>query len=795
MNLRKLYEHLDEDARRVLHAAAEKSAREGRSSISIELFLLCLLRDRDVGATTMAVLDRAGADAARVESVLADTVAAEPRSPTGALPSFDESLARLMREAASLAADCGGAAVSPIRFFETIVRCGSAWPQLMAMLPGFDVIDLDKLAAVQAVAQQGAAPGEATQLVGEQDPNYPELSRYGRDMIAAAHEGAFDPVVGFRQQMQAISAILLRRRQNSVIVVGEAGVGKTACALGYIDAVAKRLDNIPPVLHDTPLWSLDISALRAGAVVRGAMEERLQAIVKDTEGSGMILYVDDIHLLFDQGQGVDALRGVLSSGGVRILGTCGWREWRRYIERDPGLARRVAPVRIQEPDHDEALRIVEGVAPPLAEHHLVHFEENVLEAAVSLSRRYIVGRHLPDKAIVALDSASARAHINGTLGSAMVDEQPASTDNQTSTEDAAAPVDAEAENAESAESAENAAAPVIVVTEDDVAAVISDLTGVPIGTMLSDVSKTASALESTLGERVVGQDDALARCASQARSYLAGLSDRRRPVGALMFCGPSGVGKTETAHALADVLFGGRLLNINMSEYQEAHTVSGLKGAPAGYVGYGEGGVLTEGIRRTPYCVVLLDEIEKAHRDVIEMLYQVLDRGWMEDAEGIEADFSNALIILTTNAGDTVVEQAAMADPPPFEDEFHQSLTKSLSQHFPAAFIGRLQLVPYWPLGEDTLAKIAGMRLDNLSAAYRASHRAELTFDESVLGWLAERVKTTPQGARFLDGIIAGSVRPMIAEHVLLKIGAGEAPGNAVVRRQEDDFVIDSSTE
>ena len=593
MNLRELYEHLDEDARRILHAAAEKAAREGRSSISIELFLLCLLRDREVGATTMAVLDRAGADGARIEAVLADKVVAEPRSPSGVLPSFDESLARLMREAVSLAADYAETAVSPVRFFETIARHGNAWPQLTAMLPGFDIVDVDKLAAVRP-AVQDATPSEAAGVAEKQDPNYPELSRYGRDMIAAVHEGAFDPVVGFHQQMQAVSAILLRRRQNSAIVVGEAGVGKTACALGYVNAVANRLDSVPVALHDTPLWSLDISALRAGAVVRGALEERLQAIVKDIEGSGMILYVDDIHLLFDQGQGVDALRGVLSGGAVRILGTCGWREWRRHIERDPGLARRVAPVRIQEPDHDEALRIVEGIAPPLAEHHQVRFEENVLDAAVALSRRYIVGRHLPDKAIVALDSACARAHMRGSLGSVAVDEQPAPTgDEETSPADAAPPT--------------------IAVTEDDVAAVVSDLTGVPIGTMLSDASKVASTLESTLGERVVGQDDALARCAMQARSYLAGLSDRRRPVGALIFCGPSGVGKTETAHALADVLFGGRMLSINMSEYQEAHTVSGLKGAPAGYVGYGEGGVLTEGIRRTPYCVVLLDEIEKAH--------------------------------------------------------------------------------------------------------------------------------------------------------------------------------------
>ena len=609
MNLRKLYEHLDHDARRVLHHTADVAARDSRGRISIELFLLQLLRDREVGPEVMKALDGSGADAPSIESALAEQVASEPRSSIGVLPSFDASLAHLLREAWALAFDeYGDTSVSPVRFFETVARHGDSWPRLVAMLPGFDRLDLASLAVAGGpgrTARSAAAPPT--------DRQFPELSRYGHDMIAVARSGGFDPVVGFEAQMQAISSILLRRRQNSVIVVGEAGVGKSACALGFVEALAQGSDRVPSALHDTPVWSLDLSALRAGAVVRGALEERLQAILKEIGEAGMLLYMDDVHLLFgDQSQGVDALRSVLTGGAVRILGTCGWREWRRYIEPDPGLARRIAPVRIQEPDDEESLRIVEGIAPTLAEHHAVELGGEILESAVSLSRRYIVGRQLPDKAIVVLDSACARARMNGS-----------------------APEGGR-----------------ISVAGDDVAAVVSDLTGVPVGSMLSDVSKLAIRLEHILAARVVGQGGALARCASQARAYLAGLSDRRRPVGALMFCGPSGVGKTETAHAMADALFGGRLLTINMSEYQEAHTVSGLKGAPAGYVGYGEGGVLTEGIRRTPYCVVLLDEIEKAHTDVIEMLYQVLDRGWMEDAEGIEADFSNALIILTTNAGD-----------------------------------------------------------------------------------------------------------------------------------------------
>ena len=772
MNLRKLYEHLDPDARRVLHATADAAARDGRGSISIELFLLSLLRDRHVGPSVMAALDGAGADAPAIESALAGHVSKESRSPAGALPSFDESLARLLRESWSLAFDeYGDTMVSPIRCFETIVRRGDMWPRLVAMLPGLDRLDLAGLAVSSPSAAAGA--GDATPVVPSTDRQYPELSRYGRDMIAVARGGGLDTVIGLRSQIQAMSTILLRRRQNSVVVVGESGVGKTSCAVGFIDALAHGRAPVPSVLHDAPVWSLDVSALRAGAMVRGALEERLQSIVREVEDTGMLLYVDDIHLLFtDQSQGGDALRSVLSDGAVRIVGTCGWREWRRHVEPDPGLARRIASVRIQEPDDTDSLRIIEGIAPVLAGHHSIEFGENVLEASVSLSRRYMVGRQLPDKAVVVLDSACARARmLGGVSAEAGTDDDGGSGDDDGGGRE------------------EEDRSPVTVV-EDDVAAVVSDLTGVPIGSMLSDVSRIAANLEQTLAERIIGQQDALARCASQAHAYLAGLSDRRRPVGALMFCGPSGVGKTETAHAIADVLFGGRLLTINMSEYQEAHTVSGLKGAPAGYVGYGEGGVLTEGIRRTPYCVVLLDEIEKAHADVIEMLYQVLDRGWMEDAEGIEADFSNALIILTSNAGDTVVEQAAMADPPPYEDEFHQSLSRALAKHFPAAFIGRLQLVPYWPLGEDSLTKISAMRLARLTDAYRTSHRCGLMFDDGVHDWLAERVKTTPQGARFLDGIIARSIRPVIADHVLGKIGEGVSPGNLTVFHDDGEFVI-----
>ena len=788
MNLRKLYEHLNADVRRVLQGAADTAAREGRKAITVELFLLNLLRDRTVGPPLAQALNAANGDAPGMESALAAMVKDEPRVSPGILPRFGETLAQLLGEAWQLAfGDYGEGQVTAVRIVETLARRGEYWPQLATSLPGLAGLDLAALAA-------GGRPGAAETPDGAPpaatDTTYPELSRYGRDMVAAARAGEFDPVVGLATQMQAIASILLRRRQNSVAVVGEAGVGKSACTLGFVNALAHRQGPVPADLHDTPVWSLDLSALRAGAAVRGALEERLQAITKEVADAGMVLLVDDLHLLFgDQGGGADALRAVLSDGSLRILASCGWREWRRHVEPDAGLARRIASVRIPEPDDAEALQIVSGLAPALAEHHGVTYGDHVLDSAVSLSRRYIVGRQLPDKAIVVLDSACARAR----MADAEEEPSPAAADaDDRGDEDAARPDDA-AESAEATEAAEAPAREPTLVTEDHVASVVSDLTGVPIGSMLSDVSKMATQLECTLGERVMGQDDALARCAAQARAYLAGLSDRRRPVGALMFCGPSGVGKTETAHAIADALFGGRILTINMSEYQEAHTVSGLKGAPAGYVGYGEGGVLTEGIRRTPYSVVLLDEIEKAHGDVIEMLYQVLDRGWMEDAEGIEADFSNALIVLTSNAGDTAVEKLAAAESAAPDDVVHQTLAQALGKHFPAAFIGRLQLVPFWPLGADTLGEIAAMRLDRLSEAFRASHRSALTFAPEVLDWLVQHVKSTPQGARFLDGIVARSIRPAVAEYVLARLGEGSPPGDLNVVREDDGFAVEQA--
>ena len=771
MNLRNLYEHLDADARRALANAAEDTAREAHRGITIERYLLSLMRDRHIAPRLMSALDRAGLDAPAIETALAGLVSMQPKAGSPDMrPAFTESLRSLLRDAWSLAFDeYGEETVTPVRFFETVVRRGDQWPGLVEALPGFSRVDVATLASfARSAPRRGLEPSSEDPIA--EDTAAGDLARFGYDIGKLARDGGLDPVVGCRDPMRAAAAILLRRSQNSAVIVGESGVGKSACALGLVGAIARRTEPAPKALHGTAVWALDVAVIRAGATMRGALEERLQNIARELDGTDTVLFVDDLHMLMESGSsaGVDALRAMLSQRSVRLLATCGWREWRRHIEPDPGLARRLAAVRVAEPDDAASVSIVEGLRPRLAEHHGVAISDEAIGSAVSLSRRYIAARRLPDKAVATLDSACARARMDlpPTAGST-------GTHGDSPAQDASDP-----------------SPPPITVGIEHVAQVVADLTGVPVGSMLTDAGRTAATLEATLRERVVGQDAALARCATQARAYLAGLSDRRRPVGALMLCGPSGTGKTETAHALADALFGGRLLNVNMSEYQEAHTVSGLKGAPAGYVGYGEGGRLTEGIRRTPYCVVLLDEIEKAHGDVIEMLYQVLDKGWMEDAEGLEADFSNALIILTTNAGDTIVEAAAKRDERPAADEMHTHLTTALGAHFPAAFLGRLQIIPYWPLEDATLAAIARIRLARLAHAYRASHSRNLLFHETVHEWLASRVRTTAQGARFLDGIIARSIRPAVSDYVLGELVEDRGPEDVEVAMEAGQIVL-----
>jgi type VI secretion system protein VasG len=659
------------------------------------------------------------------------------------------------------------------------------------------------------------------------------LDRFTLDLTGRARDGRLDPVVGREAETLQLINILCRRRQNNPILVGEAGVGKTAVVEGLALSIARG--QVPQLLKDTEIRSLDMGLLQAGASVKGEFESRLRDLLGDVQSSPhpIILFIDEAHTLIGAGgtagqnDAANLLKPALARGELRTIAATTWAEYKRYVEKDAALTRRFQPVKVSEPDHATAEDMLRAIVPTLEAHAGARILDEAVQAAVALSARYIADRQLPDKAIALLDTAVARvmlsrckphpslmleearlvrakARVDALLrdtkevGMAPDCARQASADVELAirclgeTRDALAVESALIERIEAyrdgpdsiAGGDERASAirelseaqadtPLLprVVDASVVAAVVAEWTGIPAGRMVQSEGLALSQLEARLAERVTGQDHALAELASRVRSSRAGLADPRRPQGVFLFVGPSGVGKTETALALAEALNGSeqKLITINMSEYQEAHSVSGLKGAPAGYVGYGEGGALTEAVRRQPYSVLLLDEVEKAHTDVLELFYQVFDRGYMADAEGREIDFRQTIIILTSNVGSAVVIQACLnlaGEERPDRDALLDVLRPSLYKAFKPAFLGRTTVVPFYPLGDDVLEVVVRGRLAAFDTRLRERHGAGLSYGKAVVDWVLSRCKEADAGARdairIIDGDVVGAVAGLL---------------------------------
>ncbi len=572
-------------------------------------------------------------------------------------------------------------------------------------------------AAPTAGAPAGAegAGGMAPAAMGKGEA----LAKYSVDLTEKARKKEIDPISGRNDEIRQIIDILMRRRQNNPILTGEAGVGKTAVVEGFALRIAAG--DVPPPLKEVTLRSLDVGLLQAGASMKGEFESRLRQVIDEVQSSPkpIILFIDEAHTLVGAGgaagtgDAANLLKPALARGKLRTIAATTWAEYKKHIEKDPALTRRFQVVQIPEPEEDKALGMMRGVASTLEAHHGISILDEALQAAVTLSHRYIPARQLPDKAVSLLDTACARVAISQSAVPAEVDDSRSRIsaleieeqiiarekaggweigDRETSTK---AKLEAEKKRLATLEarwkverelvgkvveirkSGKGAAeadklrgierelqqiqgeSPLIFPTVDKqaVAAVVGDWTGVPVGRMVKDEIQSVLKLADTLSQRVIGQRHALDMIARRIQTSRASLSDTRKPIGVFLLAGPSGVGKTETALTLAEALYGGEqnLITINMSEFQEAHTVSTLKGAPPGYVGYGEGGVLTEAVRRRPYSVVLLDEVEKAHPDVHEIFFQVFDKGIMEDGEGRLIDFKNTLILLTSNVGSDLI--------------------------------------------------------------------------------------------------------------------------------------------
>ncbi|RIQ35291.1 type VI secretion system ATPase TssH [Bordetella avium] len=701
--------------------------------------------------------------------------------------------------------------------------------QLRAVLP-------DALAAGQeggSVAERGATSA---------------LSRYTVNLTEIALAGGLDPVTGRDAEIRQLIDVLLRRRQNNPILTGEAGVGKTAVVEGLAQRIAQG--TVPPSLKDVQLCTLDLALLQAGAGVRGEFENRLKGVMAEVKSSPrpIVLFIDEAHQLIGaggtegQGDAANLLKPALARGELRTIAATTWAEYKRYVERDPALARRFQVIKVDEPSEDTAVEMLRAVVPRLLQHHQVEVLDSAVRDAVRLSHRYLSGRQLPDKAVSVLDTACAivaSAHNGPPQALETLDRQlelargrlnllrhevakgqgnPAEVEQLTQRiEELAAEKThlldrldnerlavqqirawrARIEQAVQAEAgaeelrdmtnnllrlekglevlqADEALVP-SCVDSSVVARVISGWTGIPVGRMLTDELHTVLNLEDRLRERVVGQDAALDAIARRVRTFRAELDDPGKPVGVFLLVGPSGVGKTETATALADILYGGErnMITINLSEYQEAHSVSGLKGAPPGYVGYGKGGVLTEAVRRRPYSVVLLDEIEKAHPDVLELFFQVFDKGEMEDGEGTPIDFRNTLIILTSNAAQDVITDACAGEVWPDAQALRERLHAALSRQFGPAFLGRTVVVPYYPLQDVQLERIVRLKLNKIAERIRLNHGAEFEWTPEVSQQIARRCREVDSGARNVDHILTQVVLPEIASQVLDCLSTG----------------------
>ncbi len=698
---------------------------------------------------------------------------------------------------------------------------------------------------------------EKTEPAAKRSVDGDALGRFSIDITARAREGKIDPVFGRDSEIQQMVDVLARRRKNNPILVGEPGVGKTALVEGLALRVAEgtvphAIRDVRLLTLDLGL--LQAGAGVKGEFeqrLKNVIDEVQASPVP------ILLFIDEAHTLIGAGNaagGADAanlLKPALARGELRTIAATTWSEYKEYFERDAALERRFQVIKVDEPDDKAACLMLRGLKSRYAAYHNVHIRDEALVAAVKLSRRYIPARQLPDKAVDLIDTAAARVRMGFEsppialqraraavsaleLERATVeDDAHAGIDNTAARRAALAAAldDARSElqrlqaryqaeldlirhlhekrdaapaggsnaslaNARHALVRAQGKAPLIFADVDAqaVARVVAEWTGVPVGSLVEDELRSLLTLETQLAERVVAQDEALAALAESLRTARAGLKNEQAPLGVFLLSGPSGVGKTETALALADLLFGGEaaLTTINMSEYQESHSVSQLKGSPPGYVGYGRGGILTEAVRQRPYSVVLLDEVEKAHRDVLDMFYQVFDRGSMRDGEGREIDFRNCVILMTSNLGSAQIDEATLDNPALTHAELLEAIHPQLVAHFQPALLARFQPLVYRPLDANALAAIVRLKLTKIAQRLKRQHDVELICDETLTGMIAELCLARDSGARSVDAFLNQRVLPTVSRELLARMADGAAPATiALSISAEGNLTID----
>ena len=835
LDLQQLVQALDAETRRDLEGAAERCVARNGSKILVEDLLLALL-ERPQGLLQRALQD-AGVDAGELAAAL------QPCAENSASrnPVFAVELMQWLQDALLVAnLELRQSLIDQAALILALLRnplryAGSHYQELLARL------NAERLREY-ALAQQERQPA-----TGAANPGESMLERFTHNLTRQAREGRLDPVLCRDDAIRQMIDILARRRKNNPIVVGEAGVGKTA----VVEGLAARIvaGEVPEALQGVELLSLDMGLLQAGASVKGEFERRLKGVIEEVKGAAQptILFIDEAHTLIGAGGqagGSDAanlLKPALARGELRTIAATTWAEYKKYFEKDPALARRFQPVQLHEPSVAEAVTILRGLAKVYEASHGIYLRDDAVVAAAELSARYLAGRQLPDKAVDVLDTACARVRISlaaapeslerlrGELAEGerqrqalrrdreaglAVDEQALealqqrleqAAVEQTELEQrwqrqrelanelldlrqrlAKAREDAEEDSEGLEERLHQTHAALRDAQQDErlvsfevcprlVAEVISHWTGVPLSQLAREHNAKVASFAADLRQRVRGQEQAVQALDRAMRATAAGLNKPDAPVGVFLLVGPSGVGKTETALALADLLYGGErfLTTINMSEFQEKHTVSRLIGAPPGYVGYGEGGMLTEAVRQKPYSVVLLDEVEKADPDVLNLFYQIFDKGIANDGEGREIDFRNTLILMTSNLASERIAALCADGQRPTAQALEEAIRPALSRHFKPALLARMRVVPYYPVEGEVLHELVRLKLARLGDRLQ---RRQLQFShcDALVEHLAARCTQGDSGARLIDQLLDQHLLPQIADRLLQAMAMGE---------------------
>ena len=809
------FEKFSEKARRVLSLAQEEAQRFNHNYIGTEHILLGLVREKDgVAAKVLANLD---VELPKVRSAVEFIIGRGERAPTG-----DMGLTPRAKKVIELAVDearrLNHSYIGTEHLLIGLMREGEGVPAGVLESLG---VSLDKVRS--ETSRMLSQSGQRGERGGRSRSKTPTLDNFGIDLTKMARDGELDPTVGRDKEIQRVTQILSRRRKNNPVLVGEPGVGKTA----IVEGLAQRIvdNDVPDSLSEKRLLTLDMGALIAGTKYRGEFEERLKRVVQEIKDTNCMLFIDEVHTMIGAGSAegsVDAaniLKPALARGELQTIGATTLDDYRKYVERDPALERRFQPVRVEEPSSEETVDILRGVKEQYEQHHDLVITDEALQQAATLASRYIADRFMPDKAIDLIDEAASRVRINTSAPPMSVKELARMLDSVRKEKDeaiagrqyeyAAELRDREASMAEKLSELEKnwqneQDQDKAKVTEEDIAEVVSMWTSIPVTRLAATETERLINMEGSLHEKVIGQEEPISMVSKAVRRARSGLKNPRRPTGIFMFLGPTGVGKTLLVRKLAEFLFGSEdaLIRIDMSEFMERHSVARLVGAPPGYIGYDDGGQLTEAVRRKSYSVILLDEIEKAHPEVFNILLQIFDDGHLTDSKGRKVDFRNTIVVMTSNIGSDLIRQdrsigfAVRSDKGGGVDQAYQRMKTNVldevKRFFRPEFLNRIDgSVVFHSLSREHMHEIIPIELKDVTSNL-IEKGIDLRVTDAAKDWMVEKGYDPIFGARPLRRAIQDHVEDKLSD-AILRGDLGPAD-TAIVDIEDGEVVIRSES-